>query len=64
MRRKQTCPKCGTRAAEWDPEQGGDRRARKAMLHICPGCEQLDAYEAGLDKERLPKGSYVVLVRR
>lgn len=65
VRRKQTCKRCGTRPAEWDPEQGGDRRARKAMLHICPGCEQIDSFRSDLDRrESLPKGATVTLVKR
>lgn len=45
-REAERCPHCGTRAAEWDPEQGGDRRAYVAEQVVCRGCQQLEARRA------------------
>lgn len=44
IRERQTCRSCGTREAEWDPEQGGDHRAYVATRHTCPGCQRLEIH--------------------
>jgi hypothetical protein len=36
------CKGCGTRRADWDPAQGGNRTAFIAELSRCLGCEELD----------------------
>lgn len=36
-----TCPNCGTRHDEWDPEQGGDRDAYVPDHSMCRGCQVL-----------------------
>lgn len=46
---RQTCNGCGTRAEEWNPEQGGDRRAYIAEVRVCPGCEVRERGEADLN---------------
>ena len=38
LREKQTCPHCGTRPEEWDPDAGGRRDAYVAALTECEGC--------------------------
>lgn len=55
-----TCPQCGTRADEWDPEQGGSRRAYVPEAHICPGCE-LKELAATDEANQDRRGLYVVL---
>lgn len=32
------CIMCGTAPWEWDPKQGGNRRAYEAVEVFCPGC--------------------------
>jgi hypothetical protein len=32
------CVMCGTAEWEWDPKQGGKRRAYEAVEKFCPGC--------------------------
>ncbi|MEK2479533.1 hypothetical protein [Streptomyces noursei] len=46
------CDQCGTRSAEWDEEQGGDRFAYVTTTVRCPGCE-LIAHE----QDQVPEGS-------
>lgn len=53
----ETCDRCGTRAAEWDPAQGGDPHAYRAVPERDRGCEVL---EQGL--ALLPKGEQGVKV--
>lgn len=48
---QQTCPSCGTRRDEWDPEQGGNPRAYVAKTEQCPGCQALGQHRNGLGKE-------------
>ncbi|MGH3427348.1 MAG: hypothetical protein ACRDQZ_07230 [Mycobacteriales bacterium] len=38
LRERQTCPHCGTRPEEWDPDAGGRRDAYAATLLDCQGC--------------------------
>jgi hypothetical protein len=40
--RKETCPDCGTRIEEWDPECGGDHFAYIAEPFRDPGCERIE----------------------
>lgn len=37
-RQRKTCQGCGTRGEEWDPEQGGHRRAYISTITTCEGC--------------------------
>jgi hypothetical protein len=46
---RQTCSGCGTRADEWDPNKGGDRRAYVAEVRVCPGCAVRERGEADLN---------------
>jgi hypothetical protein len=45
------CASCGTRHAEWDPEQGGSRFAYVAEPSRCPGCELIE-----MEREQVPDG--------
>lgn len=36
----ETCPDCGTRPDEWDPDKGGSDTAYRAELHKCWGCNE------------------------
>lgn len=36
----QRCAMCGTAEWEWDPDQGGNKRAYEAVEKHCPGCYQ------------------------
>jgi hypothetical protein len=38
IREMKACPNCGTRGEEWDPKQGGHRRAYVAEIRGCEGC--------------------------
>jgi len=38
----ETCPRCRTRAEEWDPARGGSRHAYYADADRCHGCETLE----------------------
>lgn len=46
---RQTCRGCGTRPEEWDPKQGGDRKAYVAEVRVCPGCEVRERGEVALN---------------
>lgn len=61
-REAERCPSCGTRPAEWDPEQGGDRRAYVAEKIVCRGCQQLEA-RRDASKEQEAHGVQIVLTR-
>lgn len=63
VRSIETCPSCGTREAEWDPEQGGHRDARRAEKSRCRGCELLEYARDTVDESRDGKGVHVRLVR-
>lgn len=60
-RQRAACPACGTRPEEWDPEQGGHRRAYIARKHRCYGCEARQQVEASIDPEKEGRGVHVVL---
>ncbi|GAA3371190.1 hypothetical protein GCM10020367_20850 [Streptomyces sannanensis] len=46
------CEGCGTRAAEWDEQAGGDRFAYVSETHRCPGCELI-----AMEQEQVPEGA-------
>ena len=53
------CQMCGTAPWEWDPEQGGDRRAYEAASNFCMGCHTKAAAQ---DDEPVAEGTTIVLV--
>jgi hypothetical protein len=55
------CVMCGTAAWEWDPKQGGKRRAYDAVEEFCPGC-YAKASARTMDPGRNTDGISVVLV--
>lgn len=61
IRQRQKCPGCGTRAAEWDPAQGGRGDAYQAEVVQCPGCAQVAALQKGLGQKD-DFGAHVALV--
>jgi hypothetical protein len=63
VRNKQTCGRCGTRAEEWDPEQGGHRHAYLAQADVCRGCQALEARENAMTDEQRGAGVHIVLRR-
>lgn len=67
VQKAETCPSCGTRPAEWDPDEGGHRHAYTAEVGRCPGCavleQQQEAFSSAM-KGEYPRGSRVVLKRR
>lgn len=56
-----TCPRCGTRPDEWDPEQGGSHFAYEPREDICRGCEIKDFIQQDSEKQDVP-GRYVSLI--
>ena len=64
----ETCPRCQTRPWEWDEHEGGHRRAYRAEVEICPGCEVLERAESqqAADQEDAPplRGARIVLKHR
>jgi hypothetical protein len=56
------CVMCGTAEWEWDPKQGGKRRAYEAVEKFCPGCYSKAAMR-NLDDGRTADGVTVELVR-
>lgn len=63
VRERQTCPQCGTRDEEWDPQQGGHRHAYVATVETCRGCQALKTRESGLTDTERAGGNHVVLKR-
>ncbi|MGI5232858.1 hypothetical protein [Actinoallomurus sp. CA-142502] len=61
VRERQTCPSCGTRAEEWDPEQGGDRAAYRAVVDVCRGCQERESREDTLTDDQRGRGVFVRL---
>lgn len=54
-----SCPDCGTRLEEWDPEQGGDRFAYYAKAYKCPGCRAIHtAYDAEIENAKTHKNDH------
>lgn len=49
--RRSVCESCGTRAAEWDEAQGGDRYAYVTTTVRCVGCELIAA-----EQDQVPEG--------
>lgn len=64
LRKRTTCSQCGTRPEEWDPAQGGHRRAYLAEVQVCRGCQAIAERAKGLDNERANHGHHIVLKRR
>lgn len=65
LRERSACSSCGTRPDEWEPAKGGHRRAYRADLEICRGCQALDARSKALtEKQRGESGLQLVLKRR
>ena len=64
VRARQTCSQCGTRADEWDPAQGGNRRAYLAEVQVCRGCQAIAERSKGLDDKQASHGHHIVLRRR
>ena len=62
LRELAACPNCRTRPEEWDPKQGGHRRAYIPEIRGCEGCIALGR---GEDDPALKqsRGRRVVLVR-
>ncbi|WP_433547162.1 hypothetical protein ACQPZG_20315 [Streptomyces sp. CA-294286] len=50
--RTSVCDQCGTRAAEWDEEHGGDRYAYVTTTVRCVGCELITA-----EQDQVPDGA-------
>ncbi|MEN8649120.1 hypothetical protein ABCR94_00330 [Streptomyces sp. 21So2-11] len=50
--RSSVCTNCGTRAAEWDEAQGGDRYAFVTTTVRCVGCELISA-----EQDQVPDGA-------
>jgi hypothetical protein len=64
LRDRSTCPHCGTRPEEWDPDVGGHRGAYVADLAECEGCVVKLRGEAAAESElQAFRGMRVVLVR-
>jgi hypothetical protein len=53
------CVMCGTMTWEWDPEQGGSKRAYTAIESFCPGCYAKHGLSEGNDQ---PAGTTIQLV--
>lgn len=64
LRERSACSSCGTRPDEWDPAQGGHRRAYLAQVHVCRGCQAIAERAKGLDDEQAERGHHIVLRRR
>jgi hypothetical protein len=64
LRDRQTCSQCGTRSDEWDPAQGGDRAAYRAVAKTCRGCQEIESRTAALDETRAGRGVKVTLIRQ
>lgn len=62
VRESETCPSCGTREIEWDPDQGGNRQAYGTEIRRCRGCEVKEAAEDSEDA-KVGRGVYVRLRR-
>jgi len=62
IHRRDTCPNCGTRADEWDPQLGGDDFAYRGELRKCWGCETKASAEKKITKD-MGAGVTAVLVK-
>jgi hypothetical protein len=56
------CFMCGTAQWEWDPKQGGDRRAYEPVEKFCPGCYQKASMRT-MDPTRNMDGTTIELAR-
>lgn len=63
LRERQTCPDCGTRPEEWDPDKGGDRAAYRAVVRTCRGCQERQSRLDTLADGQRGRGMYVALQR-
>lgn len=61
MRKRQTCPGCGTRPDEWDPQEGGGLDAYTAEAHLCHGCRAIEVQREA--NEGGPAGVQIMLKR-
>lgn len=50
--RRSVCEQCGTRAAEWDEDRGGDRFAYVTTTVRCVGCELI-----ATEQQQVPDGA-------
>lgn len=64
-RRRNACPRCGTRKDEWDEALGGHRHAYRGEIHRCQGCVVLERTQDApqLQGEGRQRGLHAVLVR-
>lgn len=62
LRQRKKCRRCLTRAEEWDPEQGGHRRAYRAEIRQCEGCVVLERAESAPEFKSTTRGLYAALV--
>lgn len=63
IRERSTCSQCGTRDSEWNPEEGGHRRAYLAETRVCRGCQAIAQRSEALTDEQRGRGHHVVLRR-
>lgn len=62
VRKSETCPNCGTREVEWDPDRGGNRAAYHAEICRCRGCEVKSMAEE-TEEAQIGRGIYVKLAK-
>lgn len=60
VRQKESCPSCGTRRDEWNPDKGGHERAYVATARRCRGCAAIANHQAELP-EGIGPGVQIVL---
>lgn len=60
---RQSCSSCGTRAEEWDPDQGGDLRAYVAEDRVCLGCQTVESHTAKKKDAERQRGEKVYMRR-
>lgn len=58
---RETCRTCGTREAEWDEKQGGDRNAYVGEKRRCRGCEVKERTQETVTAED-GRGVHIVLI--
>ncbi len=57
QRHYELCQSCGTRHADFDPEQGGHPRAFVATIKGCPGCATIENARERMEKKVGPGDS-------
>jgi hypothetical protein len=62
VRKRQTCPGCGTRPDEWDPQEGGGLDAYTAEAHLCHGCRVIEVERERVGEDA-PAGIQIMLKR-